>query len=75
MSKRIEDLIEAAAELSRADRAALVEALLQSLRQTTPDIDRAWVEEAERRLADWRAGRCEAVDAHSLLADLRQRPA
>jgi putative addiction module component (TIGR02574 family) len=68
---------EAALRLSREDRAQLAAQLLTSLEQTAQDeIDAAWVEEAERRLAAVQRGELAAVEDDSILERLRsgERP-
>lgn len=44
------EIFYAAERLPPAERAKLVERLLESLDKSDPEIDRAWAEESERRL-------------------------
>jgi hypothetical protein len=37
-----------------------------------PEIDEAWVEEAERRYAAWRAGQTEAIESRQALMEVRE---
>ena len=49
MGKR--ELLEEARKLDPAERFELVDAVLQTLDRPDPEVDRVWLEEAERRLA------------------------
>jgi putative addiction module component (TIGR02574 family) len=64
------ELIEAALKLDPTERLALVDQVLHSLDQPDPTIDRIWIEEAERRLAEYRAGRARGVPAEDVLGPL-----
>ena len=58
------ELLRTALTLDAHDRAALAESLLGSLEELTEEeADRLWAEEAQRRLAEYRAGRAAAVSA------------
>ena len=61
------ELLEQCQKLDPADRLELVDSLLQSLDRPDPAIARIWLEEAERRLAAYRAGRVQAVPAEDIL--------
>jgi len=52
-----------ALELPAEERAALVDELIQSLEEGEPDIAAVWVAEARDRLAAYRSGTLDAVDA------------
>ncbi|XXX79034.1 addiction module protein [Sorangium sp. So ce134] len=55
----VEDVLAVALHLSAEDRAAVAAALIQSLdepEQTTEEVEAAWTEEIQRRLADVDAG-------------------
>jgi putative addiction module component (TIGR02574 family) len=64
------ELIEAALKLDPTERLALVDRVLHSLDQPDPIVDRIWIEEAERRLADYRAGRSKGVPAEDVVGPL-----
>ena len=51
-----EELIESALKLDPVARCALVDEVLRSLDKPDPEVDRLWIEEAERRLAAYRRG-------------------
>lgn len=64
MQINIEELSAASMQLAIEDRAALAGKLLLSLDEPKPDeIERLWLDEAERRLEDYRAGRVRGVPA------------
>ncbi|MBE9138820.1 addiction module protein [Nodosilinea sp. LEGE 07088] len=66
-------LKEAALKLSPFERAQLIDALWQSLDPAEQaEIDAAWLEESQDRLAAYRQGEVEAVDGESALASLRE---
>ena len=73
MNKHVKSLLEEARKLPDAQRAELAGELLASLAATSPELDRLWSEEAEKRLDDYRQGRIDAVDASSVMAALRRR--
>lgn len=64
--------------LPPADRARLVEVLLESLDQEAEsgpvaEIEAAWAAEAERRLAELRDGTVAGVPAEQVFADIRSK--
>ena len=55
------------------DRARLAESLLESLRQEgIAEVEAAWEKEIQARVAAYRRGEVEAIDAETVLAELRQ---
>jgi len=60
------ELLQQARKLDPVERLELVDALLQSLDRPDPAIDRVWIEEAERRLAAYRAGEVRGVPAEDI---------
>lgn len=70
MSVSTETLLRQALELPANDRAALVEGLIASLDKPDPALDALWLKEAESRLAAYRSGELDAVDADEVFADL-----
>lgn len=59
-------MLEKALQLAPAQRFKLVEDILHSLDQPDPTVDAAWIEEAERRLSDYRAGKVKAIAAEDV---------
>ena len=55
-----------ALKLDPAERFKLVDQVLHSLDCPDPEIDRIWLEEAERRLAAYRAGRVKGILADEI---------
>ncbi len=68
-----QDIIREAASLSVEDRALVVDSLLRSLNPPDAEIDRQWVEVAQRRLADLRGGRARPVPGEEVFTRLRER--
>lgn len=60
------ELLKQARNLDPAERLELVDALLQSLDRPDPAIDRVGLEEAERRLVAYRAGKVRGVPAEDI---------
>lgn len=72
MYKSTEDLVESAKRLPLAERAALIEALLDSMDAPDPVFDKKWTVEAESRLAALESGELQSIDADTVLAQLRK---
>jgi putative addiction module component (TIGR02574 family) len=70
MAASTETLLRQALELPANDRVALIERLILSLDQPDPAIDALWLKEAESRLAAYRSGELDAVDADQVFAEL-----
>ena len=64
------ELVKQALQLDPAKRFELVEEILHSLDQPDPVIDAAWLEEAERRLAAYRAGIVRGIPAEDVVGKL-----
>jgi putative addiction module component (TIGR02574 family) len=77
MSLPLERLEAEALELSVEDRARLAQRLLESLddlpEEDLDEIERAWNEEIERRIADLEAGKAELIPAEQVFAEVRAR--
>lgn len=63
-------LVSSAKRLPPVERAALIEALLDSMDATDPERDAKWAAEAESRLGAYGSGELEAVDAEAVIARL-----
>jgi len=68
-----ETLLRQALELPANDSAALVDGLIVSLDKPDPAIDALWLREAESRMAAYRSGELDAVDADQVFAELGRR--
>lgn len=74
MSRKPEDIIADALRLPIKERAELASRLLDSLDELSEqENDQLWAEEAERRYAEFKAGKIEAVPADEVFARLRAR--
>lgn len=62
----------AALQLPREERARLAERLIASLEEDG-EVERAWIEEAERRYERFRAGQSRVVPAADVIARMRER--
>ncbi len=73
MSPSFHEIEEHAKNLSPEERARLAESLLESLRQeVTAEVEAAWEQEIEARVAAYRRGEEELIDGETVLAELRQ---
>jgi putative addiction module component (TIGR02574 family) len=78
MSLTLEQLETEALNLPPEERATLVQRLLESLEEEDgmedpAEVERAWLEEAERRYARYLAGETQPVPAAEALARVRAR--
>lgn len=72
MPMKVKDIEEEALQLSSHERALLVEHLIGSLEpDEDPEAERAWIEEAERRYRDYKAGKVKTVSAEQVFKDAR----
>lgn len=55
------ELISEALHLSPAERLIITEALIKSFDVPDPSIEKAWADEAEKRLAAYKAGKLETI--------------
>jgi putative addiction module component (TIGR02574 family) len=72
MSTSLKELEEQARALSAEDRAKLAEALLESLHPPLSEIQKAWAEEIEQRVAAFDRGEISAYPAEDVFADARR---
>jgi putative addiction module component (TIGR02574 family) len=70
MAASPETLLRQALELPANDRAALVDGLIVSLDKPDPAVDSLWLKEAESRMAAYRSGELDAVDADEVFTAL-----
>lgn len=64
------EIIEQALKLKASERYELLELLHRSLDKPDEEINRVWIEEAERRLQAYREGRLEVVSMEEVFRDL-----
>jgi len=67
------DLIDEVASLPVEERARVVDTLLRSLNTPESVVDSAWMEVAQRRLDELRAGRVEAIPGEAVFERIHQR--
>ncbi len=73
MSSGYHDIEELAKSLSPEERARLAESLLESVQdERIAEIEAAWEQEIEERVAAYRRGEEEVVCGETVLAELRQ---
>ena len=64
------EIIELALKLDPTDRLELVDQVLHSLDEPDPKVEQFWIEEAERRLAEYRAGKVRGIPAEDVVGPL-----
>jgi len=74
MTANSREIEKQAQELPAEDRARLALALIESLDQgKDEDAEELWLDEAERRLQDYRAGRVEAIPANEVFERIEKK--
>lgn len=68
-----DELIEQIESLPVEGRARVVDSLLRTMNQPDPTLDAAWVEVAQRRLAELRSGNVSGVSVDEIAAKARKR--
>ncbi len=72
MTALLERIEREAKELSREERERLASDLIAGLDSVpVSEVDQAWIDEAERRYDDWKAGRTTAVPAEHAITEMR----
>ena len=69
MASTAEHVESAALQLPRAERARLAERLIASLDEDS-EIERAWAEEIERRVAELRSGKVKPIPGEQVFDEL-----
>lgn len=64
------EVIEQALKLKASERFVLIEMLQESLDKSDPEIDRIWLEEAQRRLQAYREGKLAAIPMEEVFRNL-----
>lgn len=72
MSASLKQLEEQAHRLSAEDRAKLADSMLESLRSPLADIETAWAQEIEQRVAAFDRGEIPAYAAEDVFAEARR---
>jgi putative addiction module component (TIGR02574 family) len=72
MARPARELESQALKLSRRERARLAQRLISSLDQEVDaDVERLWLAEAERRLAELKSGKVAGIPAEKVLRKVR----
>ena len=72
MARPAREVESQALKLSRSERARLAHRLISSLdEKADPDVERVWLAEAERRLAELKSGKTVAIPAEKVLKKVR----
>ena len=61
-----EEIVGNALKLKPDQRLDVVDRILHSLDHPDPEIDRVWIDEAEKRLAAYRAGKVKGIQAEEI---------
>lgn len=73
MNATLDQIAREALQLAPAQRAELADFLVESLASDPPDeIQRLWIDEANRRLAEVRAGKVSTIPGEDVLAEARR---
>jgi putative addiction module component (TIGR02574 family) len=73
MSSVFSEIEEQAKNLPPEERARLAESLIESLQQEgVAEVEAAWEQEIQARVASYRRGDEEVIDGETVLAELRQ---
>ena len=67
----IEDIIRDVSALPAEERAMVIDSLLRTLNPPDPEIDKAWVEVAKRRLLELRSGSVKPVPGEEVLSRVK----
>lgn len=74
MTALLEKIEREAKELSREDRERLATDLMAGLeREPLPEIDQAWIDEAERRYDELISGRVKGIPADEAMREIREK--
>ena len=74
MSSQFDDLTKRIRALPLGERAALVRVLIDDLDpRQDPEVEKLWLEEAERRYAQYLRGEVEAIPGDEVMAEARKR--
>jgi putative addiction module component (TIGR02574 family) len=74
MSTHFEEIERQARSLTSKEKAALARVLIEDLDQSVDeDVDRLWIEEAQRRYAAYKKGNLEALPGEEVMKRARER--
>ena len=70
MTKQTQSILDEAVKLPATEKFVLVEGILTSLSTHDEDWNKAWGKEADARMAEFRAGKVESINADDVFAEL-----
>lgn len=70
MTDHTQSILDAAVKLPETEKLVLVEGILTSLSALDEDWNKAWSKEASARMAEYKTGKVEAIDADDVFAEL-----
>lgn len=70
MSVRTSEILKQILALPPSDRAELADSILASLEPSDPDLLKMWAAEAEDRVAAFKRGELEAIDAEKVFDEI-----
>jgi putative addiction module component (TIGR02574 family) len=70
---KTEDLIAEISELPIDQRAKIADLILQTLHRPDPEIEKAWAEEAKRRLHEFEKGEVKSIPGKKVFESIRKR--
>jgi len=70
---KTKQIIEEIANLPVKQRAKIADQILQTLNRSHPEIEKAWVEEAKRRLKEFDEGNVKAISGGQVHRELREK--
>ena len=73
MTALAEKIYDAALDLPSNERLGLIDKLLESITPTARSVQDAWIQEAEQRLADYRAGKVTAIPGEEVFNEIHSR--
>ncbi len=73
MSQTVKDILEKIKSLSPIERIELIDGIYQTFSsETDHEVEKAWVEESERRLSDYRKGVVKTVSAEEVFERIKK---
>jgi len=71
--RKVSEIVEEARQLSYDERAEIIEQLmLANLQDLDPEIEKAWGDEAMRRLAEMESGKVKGIPGDEAMARIRK---
>jgi putative addiction module component (TIGR02574 family) len=70
MTKQTQSILDEAVKLPATEKLVLVEGILTSLSEPDEDWNKAWGKEASARMAEYKSGKVQAIDADDVFAEL-----